>query len=61
MKPLTFAIIAFVLWTSAVALFLIGSTPGTSVLRYAAIPDALGAAVFTWMAVQKWMNNSNKS
>jgi len=56
MKINAYAIVAAFLWVSAVVFFMLGSTPANAVFRYGAMSDALGATVFTFIAVRKWVN-----
>jgi len=55
----TLVILSMVLCLSSVTIFAMGMMMhGASVLRLAAIPDAVMALVFTALAAQKWSGGS---
>ncbi len=52
-------LLAAILWTSALTMFVVGSSmQGLWILRWAAIPDAVLALAFTVLAAQKWSSGS---
>jgi hypothetical protein len=55
------AILAVLLWTSAFAMLALGLTIGPlHILRWAAIPDAVGALFFTWWTARKWVHGGGR-
>jgi hypothetical protein len=56
MKPVVMVFLAGALWVSALTLLVLGlANRELAVLRYAAIPDAIAALVFTWLAARAWV------